>query len=226
MWLSPQRAYLGFVSQPPCHIIPVLGEVCWHVFTGEPGQHLGPVLNWELVQGGRPDELAEGTDVSLPTQQRDDRPGDGRHGCPAHDGAKEEESGGSREVLGAALVALSHHVPGVIVPDDTDEEEGQSWDADGSQPIDVVAGRGAGAVEGEDREELLAAHRAQGHQAVEDHHIFALEEQGEEAEVLSDEGGHLVLGMRGGVSCSRGLCWPTFQHQGTQRWQVKWPWAS
>lgn len=47
-------------------------------------------------------------------------------------------------------MALSHHVPGVVVPDDTDEEEGQGWDADGSQPVDVVAGRGAGTVEGED----------------------------------------------------------------------------
>lgn len=94
----------------------------------------------------------------------------------------------------------------MVVPDDTDEEEGQGWDAYGSQSIDVVAGRGAGAVEGDDREELLAAHCAQGYQTIEDHHVFALEEQGEEAEVLSDEGSHLVLGARGGVYCSGGLC--------------------
>lgn len=83
----------------------------------------------------------------------------------------------------------------MVVPDDTDEEEGQSWDTDGSQPVDVVTGWGAGAVEGNDGEELLAAHCAQGHQAIEDHHIFALEEQGEEAEVFGDKGGHLVLGL-------------------------------
>lgn len=38
----------------------------------------------------------------------------------------------------------------MVVPDDTNEEQGQGRDADGSQPIDVVAGRGAGAVEGND----------------------------------------------------------------------------
>lgn len=83
----------------------------------------------------------------------------------------------------------------MVVPDDTDEEEGQSWDTDGSQPVDVVTGWGARTVEGNDGEELLATYCAQGHQAIEDHHIFALEEQGEEAEVFSDKGGHLVLGL-------------------------------
>lgn len=199
-------AYLGLVSQPPRYLVPELGEVCRHIFTGEPGQHISPILSWELVQGGWPDKLTEGTDVSLPAQQRDDRPGDGCHGCPAHDGAEEKEGGSSREVLDATLVALGHQIPGVVVPDDTNEEEGQSWDTDGSQPIDVVAGRGAGAVEGNNRKELLAPHCAQGHQTVEDHHVFALEEQGEEAEVLSDESSHLVLGMGGSRYCRERLC--------------------
>lgn len=108
MQLSPQHAYLGLVSQPPCHLVPELGEVRWYVFTGEPCQHLSSVLSRELVQGGWLDKLAEGTDVSFPPQQRDDRPGDGCHGRPAHDGAEEEESGSSGEILGATLVALSH----------------------------------------------------------------------------------------------------------------------
>lgn len=82
-----------------------------------------------------------------------------------------------KSVLGLAVLAVGPQMPGFLVEDDAEDEEYQDRQHDGHQPVQVVLGWCTWTVESQPGVQFLAAHSAQDHQPIGDHHVLALGEE-------------------------------------------------